>query len=331
MDRINFLKKLGLGAATVSIPASVVACVTSEGINYHSEQEATVIHKKEIVDIEFLVNGKPVDDFGFCRESYKDWVYTDFTLFDKYLEEGNYERVKYHVEQRKGGKIYENCTESEILSAEKDGRIGDDWYEITDIDGTIRADYKPDHDAEKEGRQKLIKGYVTDPDGQGPGLYDSLRWYFLRWKHQDIRTWDDHLIDSDKLTDEECIFKIQEMSDKFLNAFPFENCTDRYYKDWSLRQFYLTCDTLLEYYLTIEDKQKAFDIISLVEQKYLPYKHKEFKKENNPFQSIAYFLNKYELYEEAYKYASLDQINRTDGTRSRMLMRLKKQLNKVGK
>lgn len=240
MNRGGFIRNLGLGMFGAAV----------------ATQSSANIPNPETIDIEILINGKRFDENK--KESYKDWVYTDFWRFDRYLSDNNHEKLKEEYEK----------------------------------------------------------------------LYNSLRWYFNRLKYEDISTWEENLIDADKLTRSECIKYIELISNKFIESFPFTNCKNKYFTDWSKQAYYSTIISLGEFHLVMENNDQAFQAYSLIEKNYTPYTHKDFKYNSNPFQEVAYILNQHECYEEAYKYALLDQESRTDGTKSRLLRQLTKQLNK---
>ena len=236
MNRGGFMKSLGLGLFGATI----------------ATQSTANIPHTEVIDIEILVNGKKLGE----KESYLEWVYTDFKKFDKYLNEKNYEKLKEEYEK----------------------------------------------------------------------LYDSLRWYLNRLKYEDVRKWEEDLKDVNEWNPTDSIKNIILISDKLINSYPFINCGDDYFK----YTYFNTLVSLGELYLMLDKKEQSFQVFSLIENNYTFYIHKDFKYLNNPFQWVSSILNEYEYYEEAYKYALLDQINRTDGTKSRLLKQLTKQLHKNG-
>jgi len=239
MHRGSFIKNLGLGLFGATIATQSSAKVSDTKAN-----------------LEFTINGRRPGQ----KQSYREWVYTDFQKFDKYLSSGNYEKLQ------------------------------------------------------EESKK----------------LYNSLRWYLNRFKHEDIRQWEDKLNDVDNLTRTESIKYINLISSKIIDSFPLTNCKNNYFEDWSKQLYYNTVISLGEFNLMIENNEKAFQVYSLIEKKYVPYTHEDFEECNNPFQWTASILNEYQCFEEAHKYALLDQEARTDGTKSRLLKQLNKQLNKNG-
>jgi len=243
MNRGGFMKNLGLGLFGATI----------------ATQSTANVPNTKIIDIEILVNGKKLDELDE-KESYQNWVYTDFYKFDRYLENSNYKKLEEEYEK----------------------------------------------------------------------LYNSLRWYLNRLKYEDIKIWEEKLNNTDKLYRIESIKYINLISNKIIKLFPLINCKDNYFKDWSKQAYYNTVISLGEFHLIMNNNEQTFQAYSLIEKNHSLYKHKDFKYTNNPFQWMSSILNEYECYEEAYKYALLDQINRTDGTKSRLLKQLTKQLHKNG-
>lgn len=240
MNRGGFIKNFGLGLFGAAV----------------ATQPSADVPKTEIIDIELLVNGKKPGE----KESYQNWVYTDFWRFDRYLSDNNHEKLKEEYEK----------------------------------------------------------------------LYNSLRWYLNRLKYEDIKKWEDRLDNTDELNRIESIKYINLISSKIIESFPIVHCKSNHFKDWSKQAYYNTVISLGEFHLVMDNNEQAFQVYSLIEKTYTPYTHKDFKYTNNPFQWMSSILNEYECYEEAYKYALLDQESRTDGTKSRLLRQLTKQLNKNG-